>query len=60
MWIWMWVSLLGLVYLASAALIAFVVYQDRANAAVARTRRAGQGRDPRASRSPEMVFSTRC
>jgi hypothetical protein len=59
MWIWLWLSLLGLVYLASAALLGFVLYQDRANAAEARTRRRVGGRDPRASGSPEMVFSTR-
>jgi len=60
MWIWMWLSLLGLVYLASAALLGFVLFQDRANAAAARTRRRGGARDPRSSGSPEMVFSTHC
>ena len=54
----MWLSLLGLVYLASAALLGFVLYQDRANAAAARTRRRGGARDPRSSGNPEMVFST--
>lgn len=50
----MWLSLLGFVYLASAALIGYVLYQDRANAAQASARR-----DPRSTVSPEMVFSTR-
>jgi len=58
MWIWMWLSLLGIVYLASAALLGFVLYQDRANAAQARTRHRVAARDPRSSGSPEMVFST--
>ncbi len=54
----MWLSLLGIVYLASAALLGFVLYQDRANAAKARTRHRVAARDPRSSGSPEMVFST--
>lgn len=55
----MWLSLLGFVYVASAALIGYVLYQDRANAAQASARRRATRRDPRSTVSPEMVFSTR-
>ena len=54
----MWLSLLGLLYLTSAALLGYVLYQDRSNAAQAQMRRRAQRRDPRSSGSPEMVFST--
>lgn len=56
----MWLSLLGVVYVASAALIGYVLYQDRTSAARTPPARRGADvrRDPRASSSPEMVFST--
>jgi hypothetical protein len=59
MWMWMWLSLLGALYLASASLVGYVVYQDRANAAQAHMRQRATQRDPRSTTSPEMVFSTR-
>lgn len=59
MWLWMWLSLLGLIYLASAAVLGYVLYQDRANAAQANVRRRATRRDPRSTGSPEMVFGTR-
>lgn len=55
----MWLSLLGLLYLTSAVLLGYVLYQDRTNAAQAHVRRRARQPDPRSTASPEMVFSTR-
>ena len=52
-------TLLGVAYLASAAVVGYVLYQDRSNALAAHARRRSAERDPRATSSPEMVFSTR-
>jgi hypothetical protein len=53
------VTLLGLAYLLSAALLLHVLVQDRLKAARAsRRRRAAERRHGRAAGSPEMTFST--
>jgi hypothetical protein len=51
-------TLLGVAYLASAAVVGYVLFQDRSNAVAASARRRRADRDPRSTSSPEMVFST--
>lgn len=60
MWDLIVVTLLGVAYLVSAALLLHVLVQDRLKAARASARRrAAARRSGRSSVSPEMVYSTR-
>jgi len=58
MWTVLLMTLLGVAYLASAAVVGYVLFQDRSNAVAASARRRRADRDPRSTSSPEMVFST--